>query len=177
MALDPRLVGALDALAPTSYTGEAYRHVAENRHPLSGAGARSQGGRWNPPQSFATLYLAVERETVEAEFARMAARQGLPLTAFLPRRMYRYEVKLSAVVDLRQPSARQALDLSDDQLSADDLRACQAIGEAAQYLGREAILAPSATGAGTVLAIFFDRLQPGSVVRDIDFVRWETSGR
>ncbi|MGH2824591.1 MAG: RES domain-containing protein, partial [Thermoleophilaceae bacterium] len=35
-----------------------------NRHPLSGAGARSLGGRWNPRESFATLYLALERETV-----------------------------------------------------------------------------------------------------------------
>jgi len=169
---EPRLVGALDALGPSSYAGEAYRHVAENHHPLSGAGARSQGGRWNPPQSFTTLYLALEPTTVQAEFARMAALQGLALSAFLPRRMYRYEVNLTAVVDLRAPGARRALDLTDDQRSADDLQACQTVGEAAQYLGREGILAPSATGSGTVLAVFFDRLQPGSIVRAVDYTHW-----
>ena len=165
------LVDAVDRLEPIAYEGNLFRHVAVGRHPLSGAGARSQGGRWNPPQSFATLYLADRKETVEAEFRRMTRRQGLDPSQFLPRRIYRIEVKLQAVVDLtRVTSSPDAL--SDLKFSSDDLTATQAVGEAAQYLGREAILAPSAAGEGNVLAVFIDRLLPESWVDDVDFEVW-----
>lgn len=172
---DPRLIGALDALGASAFEGHAYRHLAENRHPLSGAGARSQGGRWNPPQSFATLYLGLEIETVHAEFLCMATRQRVPTSSFLPRRMYRYEIRLTGLVDLRAGVARQTIGLPDADLASDNLSRCQAIGEAAQYLGREGIIAPSATGNGIVLAVFADRLQPESIVRDLDYTRWEAS--
>lgn len=90
------LVDALDRLEPASCAGQFYRHVAASRHTLSGAGARSLGGRWNPPESFATLYLADSKATVEAEFRRMVSRQGLHPGAFLPRRIHRIEVELGA---------------------------------------------------------------------------------
>jgi RES domain-containing protein len=165
------LVDAIDQLEPVTYAGDVYRHVAEGRHPLSGAGARSQGGRWNPPQSFATLYLADRKSTVEAEFRRMAGRQGLDPTQFLPRRIYRLTVELKAVVDLTDPEVLPK-GLADLDFGSDDLSSTQGVGEAAQYLGREAILAPSAAGEGNVLAVFIDRLLPDSRVVDVDFVVW-----
>lgn len=165
------LVDAVDRLEPIKYAGSLFRHVADGRHPLSGAGARSLGGRWNPRQSFATLYLAAERSTVEAEFRRMAYRQGLNPKQFLPRRIYRIEVELQSVIDLTRPDLLPEV-LRGVDLSSDDLVVTQAIGEAAQYLGREAILAPSAAGDGNVLAVFIDRLLPESRVDDVDFETW-----
>lgn len=165
------LVDAIDRLEPIAYVGDLFRHVAAGRHPLSGAGARSQGGRWNPPQSFATLYLADQKSTVEAEFRRMADRQGLEPAQFLPRRIYKLEVELQAVTDLTRSSLPPQA-LANLDLSSDDLTATQAVGEAAQYLGREAILAPSAAGEGNVLAVFIDRLLPESRVDDVDFEVW-----
>jgi RES domain-containing protein len=165
------LVDAIDQLEPVAYNGDVFRHVAAGRHPLSGAGARSQGGRWNPPQSFATLYLADGVSTVEAEFRRMATKQGLDPGQFLPRRIYRIGVELQAVVDLRNPGSLPK-GLAEVDLLADDLAATQAIGEAAQYLGREAILVSSAAGSGNVLAVFIDRLLPESRVVDVDYEVW-----
>lgn len=146
--------------------------MAQDRHPLSGTGARTHGGRWNPPESFSTLYLALARETTIREFYRLAQRQGRSPEDFLPRRMYRYDVTLSAVLDLRESSTQLALELRDSELSADNPAACQQIGESAQYLGLEGILAPSATGEGVVLAVFFDRLQADSQVHDLDHETW-----
>jgi RES domain-containing protein len=80
------LVAAVDALDPVAFEGEAFRHVAINRHPLSGSGARSQGGRWNPPESFATLYLGLDRDTVVNEFFRLVRRSNRAPQDFLPRR-------------------------------------------------------------------------------------------
>jgi RES domain-containing protein len=137
-----RLVAAVEQLGRASYEGPAYRHLASRWNPLSGAGARSIGGRWNPPASFATLYLAVERETAVAEFIRMAARTGRAPEDFLPRRIYRYEARLAGLLDLHAASARAAVDLTDDALRGDDPSKCRAVGEAAEYLGREGIIAP-----------------------------------
>jgi RES domain-containing protein len=171
----PHLVDALDHLDPVPYRGEAYRHIAARWHPLSGAGARIQGGRWNPPGSFATLYLALDRQTAIEEFRRMAGRAGRSAEDFVPRRFYRYRLDLQAVVDLTADPASLPDALSGFDLSATDLGATQGVGDAAQHLGREAVRAPSATGAGDVLAVFLDRLQPDSIVEPIDFEIWEAA--
>jgi RES domain-containing protein len=168
----PRLATAVDELGPTPHSGLAYRHQAAGWNPLSGAGARIQGGRWNPPNSFATIYLAVERETAIAEFNRMAARAGRRPQDFTPRRLYRFELRLRRLVDLRPAPARKAVDLSDDDLFGDDASACQAVGEAVETLGREGIIAPSATGSGIVLAVFFDRLGSDSEVAVRGYDTW-----
>lgn len=168
------MLDRIDAIEPTAIETEAFRHVAEGRHPLSGAGARVHGGRWNPPDSFATLYLALDKSAAVAEFHRLAARQLRDPTDFLPRRICRYDVTLSAVLDLREDGKQRQLGLSDAELLASDALACRGIGEAAQHLGLEGILAPSATGTGTVLAVFYDRLRAESHVRDLDYETWTT---
>jgi RES domain-containing protein len=170
--VDRHLLAGVDTLGSVPLSTVAFRHVAVGRHPLSGAGARLHGGRWNPPGSFSTLYLALEIETTIAELYRLASRQGLIPDDFLPRHMYRYEVSLAAVLDLREQAARAALDLSEPELSSPDATRCRSIGEAANQLGYEGVLAPSATGTGTVLAVFSDRLHADSTVREIDYQVW-----
>jgi len=170
--IDSELLARIDALPETSFHGDAFRHIAAGRHPLSGAGAKLHGGRWNPPESFSVLYLALEQETTVREFYRLAERQSRAPVDFLPRRMYHYEVKLCALLDLRGSHARECLDLSGGALAAEDPVRCREIGECAHYCGREGILAPSATGQGDVLAIFFERLRPDSEVRDLGSTEW-----
>jgi hypothetical protein len=64
--------------------------------------------------------------------------------------------------------------LSDSELRSNDAAKCQQIGESAYHLGLEGTLAPSATGDGVVLAVFFDRLHAESRVRDLDHEPWTT---
>ncbi len=63
------------------------------------------------------------------------------------------QVRLSRVLDLTDANTLLALGLDRTQITADDLTTTRDLGEAAHYLGFEAILAPSATGHGNVLAI------------------------
>lgn len=170
------LVAQVDRLDRVAYQGLGYRHIARPRDPLSGAGARTAGGRWNPRESFSVLYLGLDTGVVSAEFARMAARQGRKVTDFLPRRLYTYEIHLSAVLDLTDQAAREALGLTDEALSADELGACQEVGAAAHYAGFEAVLAPSATSRGTVLAVFMDNLDLDSSVQVAHQEEWRASG-
>jgi len=118
--IDQQLLARIDAIEPTSFAGQAFRHLAHDHHPLSGMGARIHGGRWNPPESFSTLYLALDRETTVREFYRLAERQGRDPEDFLPRRLYRYGIALAALLDLREPATRTALQLSDPELRSSD---------------------------------------------------------
>jgi RES domain-containing protein len=166
-------VAALDGLAATDYEGRAYRHISIGRAALSGEGARLHGGRWNPPRSFAVLYLALDHATVVREFQRLATKQALSPQDFLPRDLLEYELRLQHVIDLRLDAHAEALGLDGGDMAADDPRSCQLVGEAAHHAGFEALLAPSATGAGDIAAVFLDRMLPGSLVRDVARTRWE----
>jgi hypothetical protein len=104
----------------------------------------------------------------------MASKFGLATASFIPRVLYGYEVALADALDLRLPDARDALRLDDHALSADPPNLCQLIGEAAVTCGRDAILAPSATGRGDALAVFVARLGPGSRLTHEVVEHWDT---
>lgn len=167
------LVAAIDQLPCAEWNAAAWRHVAVGRAPLSGEGARITGGRWNPPGSFAVLYLGADPSTVVAEFHRLARRQGVDPTSFLPRTFFRYDVALHRLLDVRDNRSQAELGLNQAALVSDDLTRCQAVGEAAFAAGREGVLAPSAAGSGDVIAVFLERLDPRSFVRDVESELWE----
>lgn len=131
---------------------------------MSGEGARIQGGRWNPAESFPTLYVGLTEDIVAAEFRRLALRSGRSTADFLPRQLYEIDVRLQLVLDLTDCEQVAVLGVDAADLMSDDLRTCQALGDAAHYLGTEAILAPSAAGTGVALAVFTDRLGPASAL-------------
>ncbi|MDP9340515.1 MAG: RES family NAD+ phosphorylase [Actinomycetota bacterium] len=171
---DRGLIQIVDGLPRIRFEREAFRHVAPGYQPRGGEGVRIQGGRWNPPDSFPVLYLALERESVVGEFYRRARREGSPPENLLPRLLYRFRVELRDVLDLREDSAMEALGLTQAILTSDDAGSCQAVGDAAHYAGFEALLAPSATGIGHTLAVFTDRLRAGSFLEPLDHETWET---
>ena len=163
-------------LSTSSFKGNVFRHQAVQwQYSQSGAGARTVGGRWNPPGSFATLYLAGSVEVAAAELHRLATRGGRAVNDFLPRHLLEYEVELDAVLDLTDPATLKAVGLSEEQVRSDDPTSCQEVGEAAHHLGREGILAPSATGAGDVLAVFVERLSPNSRLEVVSTTLWDTA--
>ncbi len=166
------IVAAIDGLPPAHVSDHAYRHQAARwRYSQPGAGARTHGGRWNPPNSFATLYLGLTTHVVEAEFRRLADRAGRAPSDFMPRDLVEYEVELEAVLDLTDPDSLTAVGLSE-ALYSDDPTPCQQVGEAAHHLGREGLLAPSVTGEGSVLAVFLERLLPASRLEVVSTTVW-----
>ncbi|HEX6699536.1 MAG TPA: RES family NAD+ phosphorylase [Gaiellaceae bacterium] len=156
---------------PLSATG--FRHVAVGADARSGLGAKIHGGRWNPPESWLTLYLGLSRATVKAEWERAARRQGLRLDDFLPRDLHEFDVDLGDALDLRSVERRRAVGLSERDVRAESQDACRRIGMAVHALGAEGVAAPSATGEGEILAIFLDQLRPTSRI-EVRFVEtWE----
>lgn len=145
-----------------------YRHTAPAYAPLSGDGARRYGGRWNQPDSYPVVYTALDVATVDLELARTARRAGMTSAMMSPRRLATIRVRLSRVLDLTNADVRAALEISEADLTSEDLAVPQAIGETAHHLGYEAILAPSAAGKGYTLAIFMDNRAADSLLEVAD---------
>jgi RES domain-containing protein len=162
------LAQRVEAAPVVNFHDVAYRHVSVGTDPLSGVGARINGGRWNPPDSYSTLYFGLSEETVLAEWARAAARQGLAPEDFLPRNLHTFNLEIGELLDLRTPEVREAVGLTEAMMEAEDQSACQEVGNAAHYLRREGLIAPSATGVGLVIALFNENLGPGSSIRLIE---------
>ena len=174
MALEPRqLTVAIDGLPTSAFAGACFRHQATRwQFSQPGAGARTLGGRWNPPGSFATLYLAESEEVAAAELRRLAGRQGRDVADFMPRHLLEYRVELSSLLDLTTVSAQSAVGLTAGDLDGDDLGPSQAVGEAAHHLGREGIRAPSAAADGNIIALFVERLHPESTFEVVSTTEW-----
>lgn len=82
--------------------------------------------------------------------------------SFLPRAIHRIAVTNLRVVDLTSDAALYAVGLVRTDL-AGDWSLCQAVGAAAQFLGLGGVVAPSATGAGLVIAAFETHIEPGQL--------------
>ncbi|MBC7559332.1 MAG: RES domain-containing protein [Dermatophilaceae bacterium] len=165
-ALDEDLVQRVNDLGASPWSGTTYRHVAGSRDPLSGAGARALGGRWNVP-GFSAIYLAHPSAACMAELDRLAESQNVTasdlLRATAGRTLHTIEVRALEVLDLRKEACRDQVGLDLADIVDTDRTACQAVGQAAHFLHFSGVLAPSATGIGLVLTAFESRLAAGQL--------------
>lgn len=71
------------------------------------------------------------------------------------------------MLDLTDSAFYESLGISVDAL-LDNPELCLQIADEARQTGCEALLVPSATGAGTNLVIYQDRLAPGWVLEEVE---------
>lgn len=124
-------------------------------------GSLLYGGRYNPPSEFGALYCGSSSEICWAELENK--HEGpLRRSAF---RVVRVAVRLQRVLDLTERAVQAMLGVTSPDLTRRaEYTLTQAIARAAREAGFEAILAPSSTGTGAILAIFADRLDDRSRV-------------
>jgi RES domain-containing protein len=163
--LDEAAVERVNELGGTAWSGRTYRYAKHGRDPLSGVGARMNGGRWNPRDVFPAIYLAQPRTTSLRELDRAAAAAGIAPLVLLQAAydLHTVEVKELLVLDLREPEALRHVGLTTEDILDDDRTACQAVGHAAWFLDLEGVVAPSASGEGVVVTAFEMRLRPGTL--------------
>lgn len=163
MADDQDVLQQINDLGGTPWSGVAFRHTAPHRDPLSGVGALRYGGRWNPPDLVSTIYLASPVATCIAEFLRMVEGQGKGPESFLPREIHELAITDLDVLDLTAAGALSAVGLGMSDIQSADRSICQRVGELAHYLGLQGVHAPSASGAGVVLAAFEPTIRPNQL--------------
>ncbi len=111
------------------------------------------------------VYVCEDPQTAVEELRRRAKLARRRLASFTPRSMLVLEVVLHRILDLVEPGLRDDWGLSEEDLESDEYGPCQGVAAAAAAAGFEAIRWPSATASGISLAVFFDRLVPGSGMR------------
>jgi RES domain-containing protein len=154
---------ALRTVKPRRFAATVSRIIARvyGDRPLSLEGSLLYGGRYNPPSEFGALYCGLSPEICWAELENK--HEGpLKRVAF---RVVRVAVRLQRVLDLTEGAVQEMLGVTSADLTRRaEYTLTQAIARAARDTGFEAILAPSSTGTGAMLAIFADRLDDRSRV-------------
>jgi RES domain-containing protein len=161
---------AISTAQRSPYVGTCYRQQSPKYDPLSGEGARMQGGRFNPPNSFAVLYLCSTAGCAAAEFMRFANDHPIGPAGFLPRSLYRYAVDFSNVLDLTDPAILDHLDVAPDRLVQEDRTLTHAIGELAHQFLYQGVLNGSATGVDRVLSVFTDNVRGGKLLPELESI-------
>jgi|SRR5262245_174539 len=154
-----RLARGLQRCLPLAapWAGTLYRSASPryaNRDDLiSGVGGKSAGARWNPPNSFRTVYASLEVETALAESLAHFRHFCLPVARALPRVLVALEARARRVLDLSDGAVRRTLGVSDRRLLREPWREenrrrreamTQAIGRLAYRAELEGLLVPSA---------------------------------
>jgi RES domain-containing protein len=178
-----RLARALARCEPLAeeWAGFVYRSASPeyaNRDDLiTGAGAKTTGGRWSPRESFHAVYASLDFETAAAETMAHYRRFRIPEHMALPRLFAALEVRLTRTLDLRRGQVRSALKASAERLTAEEWWKLQKRGKEAitQAVGRlawrakwQALIVPSAARPGGAnLIVFPANLEPpGKLAQD-----------
>src|SRR5258707_9510197 len=86
------------------FTGILYRACepayANTRGLLTGEGSQKSGGRWNAPDTFATIYLAQSLEGAIAESLGTGAHFGFDPSSRLPLTLVAVDASLHSILDL-----------------------------------------------------------------------------
>jgi RES domain-containing protein len=149
------------------WSASAYRHVPAGVSidllDLRFAG-QSPDNRWNVPGE-PTLYLASDPAVVLAEFARHYQHDTSPITApqTVARQIFRLEVGIARMLDLREPSILAALSLRDAPQCFLDKQVGRAVGQHVRTsTPAQAIVVPSMafldSPARWVAVLFLEKL-------------------
>lgn len=121
------------------------------------------GGRFNPRNSFPVLYICSSPGCAAAEFTKFARNHPIGISGFLPRRLWRYEISLTNVLDLTDAETLDHLGLARTELIDEHRTLTHELGEIAHQFGYQAIRNASAAGVDDVIAVLVENLRSGAL--------------
>lgn len=150
-------------IKPSKFRKRVYRIIARHygQVPLSLEGSLIYGGRYNIPYQFGAIYCGITADVCWTEIEKKI--EGpVKRSRF---RVYQLQIYLQKVLDLTDPQVCTELKIYQESLiHPTQYVLTRQIAKEARNAGFEAIIAPSATGTGVILAIFSDSLDPRSRV-------------
>ena len=158
MIIDPQVTDLLEEFGASPWEGSVWRHVFGGRDPTI---PTHRAGRWAPEGEFAVLYSSLVRDGAIAEADFVISQFSLPPST--KRRVCRLDIKLQSVIDLRVNDRLAFLGIDGDSHQEQWSR-CQEIGAAANFMGFDGILVPSARFSGDNLVILTENMGEGSFV-------------
>ncbi|HEX5375893.1 MAG TPA: RES family NAD+ phosphorylase [Solirubrobacterales bacterium] len=135
--------------------GVWYRHLP-HRGSVWWRSQPAPDGHWQRGSEVAGFYLADSRETAWAEWYRQIDELALRPADQLPRDLWRFEVGMDEIADLRSEAQLARVGLDIPMPRRHEWPDFQAVGEQLHAGGLKGVLAPSAarSGTGTILCLF-----------------------
>lgn len=175
-ARDIELLDIIDAHEGITFEGDVWRIVREERDVLQGYAA---GARWDPG-TFDVLYTALAPEGALAEIHFHLSRQPV-FPSKLRSVLHRLTVRTSRTLKIADLEALEGLGVSRETYHSLAYERCQEIADAAQFLGFDGILAPSARWSCQNLVLFLDRFEPDDLrlvdSAPVDWQAWREAQR
>jgi RES domain-containing protein len=129
------------------------------------------GARWNPPET-AAIYTSLEQATARAEADYQIRMQ--PCRPKAQRMIYRISVSLSSVIQLSDWEALRELGVEEATFETTNYFSSQAVGGAAEWLGHDGLIVPSARAKGNNLVIFSNKRKPDHRFEVLDWTEINT---
>lgn len=176
MVHDPELLEKIDALPKEGFNGSVFRATRQNLNPLVSS---FSGGRWMPPGMVGILYTSLMREGALAEisfhWAQLDPRPTKPVVVHRLRVVAHRILKLVRI-DLA------ALGVPESAYGRVNLPQTQQIGAAAEFLGCDGLIAPSARWVCDNLILFPDRMDTDTTLEvssseTVDWLQWAREQR
>lgn len=167
-ARDLALLDALDAHPGVSFQGDVWRIVRAERDGLQGYPSKA---RWDPG-TFDVLYTCLVREGALEEIHFHLSRQPV-FPSRLQSVLHRITVQTRRTLKLADLQAVAALGVAPETFATLDYSRTQEIADAADFLGFDGIIAPSARWPCQNLVLFTDKFGPDDlVVTERQVVDW-----
>jgi RES domain-containing protein len=168
-ARDVELLDALDAHEGVSFQGDVWRIIREGRNVLQGAPSNA---RWDPG-TFDVLYTSLEREGALEEINFHLCRQPVfPSKIIFV--LHQITVCTRRTLRLADLATIAKLGVSRETFLSFDYSRTQAIADAADFLGFDGILGPSARWPCHNLVLFTDKFAPKDfVLSSQELVDWD----
>jgi RES domain-containing protein len=153
---DPELLDRLQALTPQPFARNAWRMARSGRDPLV---ATNPKGRWDDG-SFEVLYAALEADAARAEVNYHLTRGQPVFPSALQIHLYEFAADLKRVLWFENLDALLPYSVDAENYGKSDYAKLQAeysvtqqMGEAAHFLGVQALVVPSARWPGHYLVV------------------------
>ncbi len=175
-ARDHRLLDALGKLDPEPFEGTVWRAVRDGRRPLEGSRAR---GRWSPGH-FDVVYTSLDPDGARAELYFHLTRQPVFPSQL---RYWLYELNLKTKETLRLANTEALLGLGIEEARYREVLydRTQAISDAAQFMGFDGLIVPSARWDCLNLVLFVDAVDLDEIDIEeksaIDWTAWRDKPR
>lgn len=155
---DHALLDALDKHSPTPFDGKVWRVVRDGRDAAQGYASTA---RWSPG-TFEVLYTSMEKSGAIAEVHfRLASQPVFPSKVIY--QAAQLQVSAQKTIQLLDTELFGALNVDKSSFAKFDYLRTQEIGDAAQFLGFDGLIVPSARAPTRNLVLFTEALGPTDI--------------
>ena len=169
-ARDHQLLDALGNLEPEPFEGNVWRAVRDGRRPLEGSRAR---GRWSPGH-FDVVYTSLDPDGARAEVYFHLTRQPV-FPSRLRYWLYELNVKTKETLRLANTAALFGLGVEEARYREILYDRTQAISDAAQFMGFDGLIVPSARWDCLNLVLFMDSVDLDEIeIEEKSAIDWTT---